>query len=254
MKTLAQCRSEVGWLVVSALSCGNPPSLQNRLSQQVLKLQRQLEARALRALWIVSASQSEADLFPGQEVALWLPPQLAGPGAQREQLGQVLQEAQAHWKQSVLRSVVVQGPWECRHGDLLARSGFHTVISWPKPLRWPRHIFRRRRPLAPARMGLLRYCLRHLPLTHELPHQLAALAQVVKRRCSPAGAFLHLGIRLEQLASSPSAWENVLLALDLAQELVHRGAWCCVTPDELACVLGQQSSRTSARSILRPAA
>ncbi|GEM_PF-4313212 len=245
------------WLLLS-VDCSQWETLQHAAGVQdcLLQLHQELRRRALQGAWVVGCQKSYETLLeqlPLGECILRLPAALASVQAARESLGELLQQAQAQLPQHTLSAVAVEGPWLSPHGDLLARRGIQAVVTLPQVPSWPRRLLRRKSPpVGSGALQVLRYGLRRLPVTHLLPRQVSAFAHLA-RRARDRHRYLHLLIPAAALVSGRGA-QAVTLALELAQELVHRHQWCCVAPGELLAVLESYTQRQGATSILRRAA
>ncbi len=243
------------WLMLS-VDASNRELLRTHpeLEDCLLSFQRELRRRALQAAWIVGCEGDQAGgELPSGERIVSLSPTLASEKAARESLGMAIQKAQEHHPGDVLRAVAVTGTWASPHGDLLVRRGIQAVVTLPQPLSWPARLLRRGAAgTDTGALQVLRYGLRRLPVTHLVPRQVSAFAHLARRKRDQY-RYLHLLVPAEALLSGRGA-QAVTLALELAQELVHRHLWCCVTPGELLSILDTQSQRQGATSILRRAA
>ncbi len=244
------------WLILS-VDCSDQETWHAAGVQDcLLRLHRELTRRALQTAWMVSCSgekkAASVQLPPG-ECVLRLPAALAAEQAARESLGEMLHRAQEQFPQRTLSAVAVEGPWQSPHGDLLARRDIQAVVTLPQALSWPKRLLSRKSsPAGTGALQVLRYGLRRLPVTHLLPRQVSAFAHLA-RRARDQHRYLHLWIPAAALLSGRGA-QAVTLALELAQELVHRHQWCCVAPGELLAVLDSRTQRQGATSILRQAA
>ncbi len=244
------------WLILS-VDCSDQQTWHAAGMQDcLLRLHQELQRRALQAAWLVSSPGKKglpAVQLPPGECILRLPAALAAGQAARESLGDSLHGAQEQWPQHVFSAVAVEGSWHSPHGDLLARRGIQAVVTLPQALSWPKRLLgRKSSPAGTGALQVLRYGLRRLPVTHLLPRQVSAFAHLA-RRAREQHRYLHLLIPAAALLSGRGA-QAVTLALELAQELVHRHQWCCVAPGELLAVLESHTQRQGATSILRRAA